>query len=111
LYLGLYLTDLIFTADGNPDTRNGGRLINFDKYLRMSRIIADVQRFQQPYSLLEIQEIQDYLQVQLETTNSKGANDLYRLSCILEPKDDGTHDEAQTDMDYKIRVLEGAGFL
>lgn len=86
-FLGLYLTDLTFINDGNPDTRGAQGLINFDKYYKTSRIICEVQRFQHPYSLLDVVELQGWLQAQLESPLRKGIEELHRQSLLLEPRD------------------------
>ena len=94
-FVGLFLTDLTFCHEGNASTRPSPgdpskKLLNFDKYVKMSRIIGDLQRFQVPYSLVEVPEIQSHLQVILnEVQQGKGAgsaDDLYRRSLLLEPR-------------------------
>lgn len=93
-FVGLFLTDLTFCHEGNPATRPSPqdpqkRLLNFDKYVKMSRIIGDLQRFQMPYTLLEVQECQAYLHKVLagvQQAGAGGAEDLYRRSLLLEPR-------------------------
>ncbi len=41
----------------NPEKR----LLNFDKYVKISRIMGEVQRFQVPYNLVEVPEMQNFL--------------------------------------------------
>lgn len=94
-FVGLFLTDLTFCHEGNAATRisptdPSKRLMNFDKYVKMSRIIGDLQRFQVPYTLVEVPEVQQYLRNTLDN-EQKGANpvtadDLYRRSLRLEPR-------------------------
>lgn len=65
-YLGLWLFDLTFTWQGKRGTRASPQdpnksLINFDRYVRMGRIVSEVQRFQVPYRYAEVPEIQAYL--------------------------------------------------
>ncbi|KAJ3264561.1 hypothetical protein HK104_006452 [Borealophlyctis nickersoniae] len=153
-FLGLYLTDLTFTEDGNPPLRNNGRLINFDKYVKVWRIIQDLQRFQIPYSLHTIPEIQEWLTGWIENggygpggpnitygsvsqmssaggsqfsgmggslnglgvnvdayeMGHLGAQDLYRVSCYLEPREEEM-DEMTREFENKVKMLEKAGFL
>ncbi|KAI9101897.1 ras guanine nucleotide exchange factor domain-containing protein [Phlyctochytrium arcticum] len=111
-FLGVYLTDLTFTEDGNPSTRPSpsGPLINFDKYIKITRIIQEVQRFQFPYALSEVAEIRDWIVKEFEVASNKSANELYNVSLILEPRDNET-DDAQKEMEAKIKMLEKAGFL
>lgn len=95
-FVGLFLTDLTFCHEGNASTRPSPadpnkRLLNFDKYVKMSRIIGDLQRFQTPYNLSEVPEIQEYLQTMLESSSQSGKNavtaeELYRRSLRLEPR-------------------------
>eukprot|EP01094_Clydonella_sp_ATCC50884_P005879 TRINITY_DN1486_c0_g1_i1.p1 TRINITY_DN1486_c0_g1~~TRINITY_DN1486_c0_g1_i1.p1 ORF type:complete len:1136 (+),score=369.66 TRINITY_DN1486_c0_g1_i1:225-3632(+) len=60
-YLGMYLTDLTFIEDGNPNTTKDG-LVNFFKRNLISQVIADIQQYQQtPYNLEEVKFIQFYL--------------------------------------------------
>ncbi|KAH8930025.1 ras GEF [Atractiella rhizophila] len=95
-FLGLYLTDLTFCHEGNPNFRPspiepGLKLINFDKYQKMSKIISDVQRFQVPYDLLEVKEVQQWISSHLNGLASGGdVGELYRRSLLLEPRADGS---------------------
>ncbi|KAI9156037.1 Ras guanine nucleotide exchange factor bud5 [Blastocladiella emersonii ATCC 22665] len=88
-FLGMYLTDLTFIHDGNPEFRGADRkLINFDKYLKTARTVFDLLRFQAPsMGLAEVQEVQEVIQEAVRSTKTKGNPDeLYRLSLILEPR-------------------------
>lgn len=82
-YIGLYLTDLTFLDDGNPDTVNGK--INFYKRLRIASIIKDIQNYQQqPYELLQDDELQGLLdQVEYRLTNEE----MYELSLVREKRE------------------------
>src|SRR5271170_222342 len=96
-FMGLYLTDLTFVDEGNLDTRpvpdapeGSTPLINFDKHIKTARIISDVQRFQIPYRLQEILEIQTWIDVQLQRVKRTGSLDsmkLYRRSLAIEPRE------------------------
>lgn len=53
-YFSLFLQDLTFLTDGNPNYRKANtflnqKLINIDKYLKITRIIADIESLQIPY--------------------------------------------------------------
>ncbi|TEB18406.1 cell division control protein 25 [Coprinellus micaceus] len=91
-FLGLYLTDVTFCREGNPSHRPSPRnpakkLINFNKYHKLARIIQDMQRFQVPYNLKAIPEVQQYLNVAFERARHHGdLQDLYRRSLLVEPK-------------------------
>ncbi|KIP10219.1 hypothetical protein PHLGIDRAFT_125720 [Phlebiopsis gigantea 11061_1 CR5-6] len=91
-FLGLYLTDITFCREGNPSHRSSPKnpdkkLLNFNKYHKLARIVQDMQRFQSPYNLKEIPEIQDYLRDAFEQSkNRTDLQDLYRRSLLVEPK-------------------------
>ncbi|KAF8555708.1 ras GEF [Imleria badia] len=91
-FLGLYLTDVTFCREGNPSYRDaplapGKKLLNFTKYHKLARIIQDMQRFQVPYNLKKIPEVQEYLNVAFEGSKHHGdLQDLYRRSLLVEPK-------------------------
>jgi hypothetical protein len=96
-FMGLYLTDLTFVDEGNLDTRpvpdspeGAPPLINFDKHIKTARIISDVQRFQIPYRLQEIPELQTWIDSQLNRVKRAGSLDsmkLYRRSLAIEPRE------------------------
>ncbi|KIJ64545.1 hypothetical protein HYDPIDRAFT_28484 [Hydnomerulius pinastri MD-312] len=91
-FLGLYLTDVTFCREGNPSYRDsplatGKKLLNFNKYHKLARIVQDMQRFQVPYNLKKIPEVQEYLNVAFENSKHHGdLQDLYRRSLLVEPK-------------------------
>ncbi|KAG5648326.1 hypothetical protein DXG03_004898 [Asterophora parasitica] len=91
-FLGLYLTDVTFCREGNPSHRaspinSGKKLLNFNKYHKLARIIQDMQRFQVPYNLKSIPEVQEFLNVAFENSRHHGdLQDLYRRSLLVEPR-------------------------
>ncbi|KAK9249319.1 ras guanine nucleotide exchange factor domain-containing protein [Lipomyces tetrasporus] len=99
-YLGVYLTDLTFADEGNsdfrtfhPDMEDSSPIINFDKHVRTTKIIADLQRFQVPYRFQEVPELQAWLDVEIKRVHDMYLEDqhvLYRRSCMIEPKAGGT---------------------
>ncbi|KAJ5655515.1 hypothetical protein N7507_007465 [Penicillium longicatenatum] len=95
-FVGTYLTDLTFVDHGNQSLRNlptddGERaVINFDKHMKTARIISELQRFQIPYRLTEVPELQTWMQNELVRVRSNGettAQTFYRRSLVLEPRD------------------------
>lgn len=64
-FLGLYLQDLTFIEDGNPnflDEEKG--LINMAKRAQYSQLIMDIQMYQQtPYLLQPVPLVSDWLRV------------------------------------------------
>ncbi|TFY59291.1 hypothetical protein EVJ58_g5868 [Rhodofomes roseus] len=91
-FLGLYLTDVTFCREGNPSFRPSPKspdkkLLNFNKYHKLARIVQDMQRFQLPYNLKQIPEVQEYLRDAFEKSARQGdLQDLYRRSLLVEPK-------------------------
>ena len=104
-FLGIHLTDLTFVDVGNPPTRQlpcpgsaaaGGdsdatiSVINFHKHIMTAHIISELQRFQIPYRLQEVPELQTWMQDQLVRVRSSADADVqnaYRRSLLLEPRE------------------------
>ncbi|KAJ7743773.1 ras guanine nucleotide exchange factor domain-containing protein [Mycena metata] len=101
-FLGLYLTDVTFCREGNPSHRASPmnperKLLNFNKYHKLARIVQDMQRFQVPYHLRPIPEVQQYLTVDFNKAKHHGdLQDLYRRSLLVEPRQ--AADTAAPDM-------------
>jgi len=84
-YLGVFLTDLTFLEDGNPDVLPGGSLINFDKRRRVATVIKEIKQYQQtPYCFSAVPIIKGFLLAGGEYVDE---NKCYKLSCELEPRD------------------------
>lgn len=89
-FLGVYLTDMTFIDDGNAKQRTspgGQQLINFDKYIKITRILNEIDQFQIAYKLQEVDEIQRYLLQCLET-GEKDDQVFYTRSLQLEPREE-----------------------
>lgn len=103
-FLGMYLTDLTFVDIGNPSTKRvslgsesavdgagGLTVVNFDKHTKTAKIIGELQRFQIPYRLTELPDMQDWLSAQFQQIReaSKGNVQVtyYRKSLLLEPRE------------------------
>ena len=97
-FVGTYLTDLTFVDVGNQttrplnsdDTNNSVTVINFDKHVKTAKIISELQRFQIPYRLAEVPELQTWMQDQLVRVRSSDQSNLqsyYRRSLLLEPRE------------------------
>lgn len=95
-FVGTYLTDLTFVDHGNQATRKldtgAGSIdvINYDKHMKTARIISELQRFQIPYRLTEVPELQTWMQDQLVRVRSSGEKSFqnyYRRSLVLEPRE------------------------
>lgn len=98
-FVGIYLTDLTFVDVGNQTTRqlpgeggadSGISVINFDKHMRTAKIIGQLQRFQVPYPLAPVPEMQDWMQSQIERvrdSDQSNVHNYYRRSLLLEPRE------------------------
>lgn len=99
-FVGIYLTDLTFVDVGNQTTRqlpgdpssNGmaKSVINFDKHMKTAKIIGQLQRFQVPYRLAAVPEMQDWMENQIQRMRSSdqaNVQSYYRRSLLLEPRE------------------------
>lgn len=108
-FQGMFLTDLTFVDIGNPATKQlqdaDGRdmtVINFDKHTRTAKIIGELQRFQIPYRLNDLTDLQDFLQSEMNRVReSDTANNMqvsyYRKSLMLEPRETATIPKTPVD--------------
>lgn len=102
-FLGMYLTDLTFVDIGNPATKqmslgeaddessSGLTVVNFDKHTRTAKIIGELQRFQIPYRLQELPDMQDWIAAQVRRVREGDQANVqvtyYRKSLLLEPRE------------------------
>lgn len=114
-FVGTYLTDLTFVDHGNqplrhlPTDEGEMSVINFDKHMKTARIISELQRFQIPYRLAEVPELQAWMQNELVRVRSNGEKSLqtfYRRSLVLEPREAPPRSHPQSDTGSSI--LENA---
>lgn len=109
-FLGMYLTDLTFVDIGNPSTKRvslgsesevdgagGLTVVNFDKHTKTAKIIGELQRFQIPYRLTELPDMQDWLSAQFQQIRESSQGNVqvayYRKSLLLEPRESLTKRE------------------
>ncbi|KAI0244577.1 Ras guanine nucleotide exchange factor bud5 [Massospora cicadina] len=92
-FLGIYLMDLTFADEGNPIYRTSlqgsAPIINFSKCQRIARIIQEIQRFQVPYNLIEVVELQtqfNLLFIDQAQNYTWSERHMHRLSLVLEPR-------------------------
>jgi len=85
-WIGLYLRDLTFVEDGNPNLQKGTKLVNFEKFRKLSATVKYIQVYQaQHYSFIEVPAI-----VAMFTNNKaflSDENEQFALSLKLEPKE------------------------
>ncbi|OAA56442.1 Ras guanine nucleotide exchange factor [Cordyceps fumosorosea ARSEF 2679] len=103
-FLGMYLTDLTFVDIGNPATKQmslgtegaddgtgGLTVVNFDKHTRTAKIIGELQRFQIPYRLTELPDMQDWITSEISRVRQNDQGNVqvsyYRKSLLLEPRE------------------------
>ncbi|KAJ6242096.1 ras guanine nucleotide exchange factor i-related [Anaeramoeba flamelloides] len=81
-FMGIYLTDLTFIEDGNPDRVNG-KLINFLKRVMIYDSIETIQRFQyKKYHLHPVHQIS----ILLRDFDIYDKNEEYATSLLREPR-------------------------
>lgn len=93
-YLGVYLTDLTFTDDGNPDMSavDGApdKLVNFSKMRMVAHIMREIKQYQQaPYSVAPDPDLLAFLLMAKSKTAAlaEGDDDLYDISLRIEPRE------------------------
>ncbi|KAM6494104.1 Ras guanine nucleotide exchange factor domain containing protein [Amanita muscaria] len=104
-FIGVFLTDLQFIHDGNPDTLPGG-LINFRKRHMLSEVIGNIKRWQaQPFNLATVPVIMTYVEESLsQFTDTKASSDLFwDMSMEREPR--------EREDEKMARLLHESGFL
>lgn len=118
-FVGTYLTDLTFVDHGNQPLRSlptddgDMAVINFDKHMKTARIISELQRFQIPYRLTEVPELQAWMQNELIRVRSNGEKSLqtfYRRSLVLEPREShaAQRPNLQSETSSSSSILENA---
>ncbi|KAL6879595.1 guanine nucleotide exchange factor [Trichoderma longibrachiatum] len=111
-FLGMYLTDLTFVDIGNPSTKQvllgseseedgagGLTVVNFDKHTRTAKIIGELQRFQIPYRLTELPDMQQWLSAQFQLMREGDHGNqvtYYRKSLLLEPRESVGRRDSET---------------
>eukprot|EP01104_Vermistella_antarctica_P015645 TRINITY_DN5185_c0_g1_i1.p1 TRINITY_DN5185_c0_g1~~TRINITY_DN5185_c0_g1_i1.p1 ORF type:complete len:886 (+),score=242.94 TRINITY_DN5185_c0_g1_i1:3-2660(+) len=80
-YLGMYLTDLTFIEDGNPEQVDG--LVNFEKREMVYNVLAEISWFQElSYNFPDVEPINTFL-YEVPNLDDK---ELYNLSLKREPR-------------------------
>ncbi|KAI9258259.1 ras guanine nucleotide exchange factor domain-containing protein [Sporodiniella umbellata] len=102
-FLGIYLQDLTFIEDGNPnELKKNKEMINFAKRAKTAEVIREIQQYQSSlYQLKTVEEIQEFIKSNLLSTRDE--DQLYSESLKIEPRE--REDEKIT------RLLQESGFL
>jgi hypothetical protein len=87
-YLGMYLSDLTFMEDGNPDEveRNGRKVINFQKHFMIYKTIHQLLRFQTSAEYIKNIKRVEPAYTFLYELCALDENVLYALSLEREPR-------------------------
>jgi hypothetical protein len=92
-FIGIYLTDLTFIEDGNPNFIDS--LVNWSKRDLFTKIIRDIQLFQQEkYNITGNPKVLKYLS-QIHQI-AKDPEDLYEESLLIEPRNKEEDEEEST---------------
>ncbi len=84
-YVGVYLMDLTFIEDGNPDIK--GNLINWEKRKLVNTIISQIQKFQMVgYNLQRDEKVQAFFAQAFASCGPLSDRDLYSKSLEFEPR-------------------------
>ena len=82
-YLGLYLSDLTFIEDGNPDTLAEGAYVNFEKCAMVARVIQDLCKHQLvPYNFRRVDIIAQWM----DAWEAPSEKECFDLSLRVEPR-------------------------
>ncbi|KAG7738219.1 hypothetical protein KL932_003826 [Ogataea haglerorum] len=106
-FLGMYLSDLRFLTDGNPDyLHNNRNLVNFGKRLSIYRTIQEVIKFNaKAYHFEKIDELWSYFHDMWEQLPDD--DKLYNISLKLEPM---VSLVTQQDTEKRVRGVEARVF-
>jgi son of sevenless-like protein len=84
-YVGVYLADLLFIQEGNPNklVADGEELVNFVKHRMLADVLSDCRKFQLvPYNLRVCPPVSQYLEQQRNLDEER----LFGLSLRVEPR-------------------------
>eukprot|EP00007_Cunea_sp_BSH-02190019_P007766 CAMPEP_0174239598 /NCGR_PEP_ID=MMETSP0417-20130205/15360_1 /TAXON_ID=242541 /ORGANISM="Mayorella sp, Strain BSH-02190019" /LENGTH=1141 /DNA_ID=CAMNT_0015318559 /DNA_START=130 /DNA_END=3555 /DNA_ORIENTATION=- len=98
-YLGVYLTDLTFLDDGNPDTIDG--LINFMKRQKIAEVIGEIRQYQfAEYENITLNPEMHAFVLSLDPIDDEEA---YTLSMKVEPRNTGEAIEKMLAQEEQLR--------
>eukprot|EP01027_Heterolobosea_sp_BB2_P023237 GEZU01034394.1.p2 GENE.GEZU01034394.1~~GEZU01034394.1.p2 ORF type:complete len:121 (+),score=50.83 GEZU01034394.1:102-464(+) len=86
-YIGMWLTDLTFIADGNKDTVGPNNLINFSKRRYFAKVMMDMRVLQQsPYQFERVPALLKFISTEVLIKQSWSDDKLYEASIAIEPR-------------------------
>ena len=100
--LGLFLTDLTFTMDGNPTLVYSDRLINFDKFAKIATILENIYKLQAVMYAPMMTPPELYAGIQYGLERAPDADTLFDLSMEVEPR--------EREDEKILRLLQEKGF-
>ncbi|KAH3760399.1 cell division control protein [Pelomyxa schiedti] len=91
-YMGIFLSDLTFIEEGNPDVvPDSPGLINWSKMKMTAKVLKEIQRHQSvPFVLQPVTSVQAFIS-DIETRPGMTDDDAYERSLELEPKEPDSH--------------------
>jgi len=98
-YLGIFLTDLTFVEDGNPDlvknSKSGKMLINWKKKKLVHDVISNIKQYQyKPYDFQPVYQIQKLMDKLFTSHQHQSDDALFKKSLQLEPRKSQKHEIA-----------------
>ncbi|XP_028412259.1 uncharacterized protein LOC114535076 [Dendronephthya gigantea] len=97
-YFGVYLKDLIYISEGNPDYLNGG-MVNLAKRRLLYAVLHQIRRFQvKSYNFEQVSEIQEFLL----NTERYSDEELHRMSRKLDTSSRRTVSEASREVSMSV---------
>jgi hypothetical protein len=122
-FLGIHQTDLFHIDDHNRNIRPAvvnedeatpaldRPILNFEKHTKTAKVISELQRFQLPYRLEEVPDLQTWIQDQLihvrthdEVTFHVKQQAHYRRSCLLEPREPAPRERGTTASNENLSI-------
>ncbi|KAF9454846.1 ras GEF [Macrolepiota fuliginosa MF-IS2] len=106
-FIGVFLSTLQFTVDGNADNLPGN-LVNFFKRQKASEVMDDIKRWQAtPYNLTPVPSVLNFIDDslnQFSNTDTRASSDIFwKLSLEREPR--------EREDEKMARLLQESGFL
>jgi hypothetical protein len=81
-YLGVFLRDLTFIEDGNPDYVEDDQFMNFEKMRMLSGVLSTIAKYQRvPYNFEPVPVVQEYILAGTGVNLSDSALHKYSLLC------------------------------
>jgi son of sevenless-like protein len=107
---GLYLTDLTFLDEGNPDLLEDGGSINLEKYVKTHQLVQTFKSFQFPFPFQPVEEIQDYLKSTINADGEYIQDEFYEMSLAVEPRADSSS-KSNDKLDKTVDMLQRTGLV